>query len=90
MATPSTSALSVPALVEMMKDATRRTYEPDLRYFREIDAVLYGKISQLLSLADKCWINEDLTEEDFASLTAASDELEKALNHLTATLFPEG
>ncbi len=82
-------ALSIKNLVEMMRDASARTFDEDLRYYRETDAVLYGKIHQLYVIAEPHGWSNDLSEEDSRALSRANEELGKAFNYLAARVFPE-
>lgn len=83
------SALSIPRLVEMMKDAARRTFDLNLRYHHESDAVLYGKITQLDVIAEAHYCSNDLSEEDDKSLSLAGEEIQRAFTYLANRLFPQ-
>lgn len=83
-----TSALSLPNLIEQMRDAAARTFDPGLRYHNEPDAVLYGKVTLLDSLAEPHYTSSDLTEEEERALMSASRELGRAFDHLASSVFP--
>ena len=82
------SALSIKKLAEMMRDAAARTFDPTLRYTYETDAVLYGKVVQLDSIAESLYTAGDLTEEAEHLLMTAARELDRAFKHLVAIVFP--
>lgn len=75
-------ALSITRLIEMMSDATKRTFDPSLRYWRESDTVLYGKVSQLDVIAEDLLLTAQLSEAEDAALCRASAELHSAFYHL--------
>lgn len=82
-------ALSIKNLIEMMRDASARAYDENLRYHRETDAVLYGKIIQLDVIAEPHYCSNGLSEEEGRALSRASEELDKAFKYLADRVFPE-
>jgi len=83
-------AVSLPNLIEHMRDVAARTLDPGLRYHNEPDAVLYGKVVMLETLAEPHYTSSDLTEDEKQALMSASKALGRAYDHLATIVFPQG
>lgn len=82
-----TAAIPLYDLTELMIDAAARTFNPGIRHYGETDAVLYGKVCHLNSLAEPLH-STNLTESEEHFLLFADKELLRAFNHLSAIIFP--
>lgn len=80
--------ITLHALIAAMRDATARTFDSNLRYHNEIDAVLYGKMTEL-DVFGESLLSSNISRDDATTLASATADLHRALNHLRPLIFPD-
>lgn len=83
------TVLTVLNLAERMADAAARAEDPELRFENETDAVLFGKLTLLDSLAESVWMHDQaLTPEEERAMQRAQKALSAAWDRLADVVFP--
>lgn len=83
------TALTILALAARMSDAACRANDPDQRYENETDSVMFGKLTELESIAESVWTSDAaLSPEEERAMRAAQEAMTTAWNRLADIVFP--